>query len=101
MLHMAGDQLHWIPFRTNNSADRSARVRDDEFDSAACSKLHRAAGGLNSGQTVALAPFTALADAHDHSVLLASEMAELGVRIDQQVAQARELKQATRDTGAT
>ena len=101
MLHISGDQLHWIPFRTNNSADRSARVRDDEFDNTACLKLHRAADGLNSGRTVALAPFTALADAHDHSVLLASEMAELGVRIDQQAAQTRELKQATRDAGNT
>lgn len=101
MLHIAGDQLHWIPFRTNNSADRSAKVRDDEFDNAACSKLHRAADGLNSGQTVALAPFTALADAHDHPVLLASEMAELGIRIDLKAGQTTELKQASRDTGNT
>ena len=101
MLHMAGDQLHWIPFRTNDTADRSAQVRDHEFDNAACSKLHCAADGLNSGQAVALGPFTALADAYDHSVLLASEMAELGVRIDQQAAQTRHLKQASRNIGDT
>ena len=101
LLHMAGDQLHWIPFRANDTADRSAQVRDHEFDNAACSKLHRAADGMNSDRAVVLGPFTALADAYDHSVLLASEMAELGVRIDQQAAQTRELKQATRDTGNT
>lgn len=99
LLRMEGGQLHWIPFRTNDAVDRGAKVRDHEFDKAACSKLRGAADGLNSGQGAVIGEIAALADPDEHPVLLASEMTELGVLVGQRAARVVDLKQASRDTG--
>ena len=97
LLRIERGQLHWVPFRTNNATDRSAKVRDLEFDNVACAKLRATAEGLNRGEIALIGEIAALADPDEHPILLASEMQELGVRVGQRVGQEGALKQASRD----
>jgi len=101
MARFEGDDTHWIPFRGNDRNERSDKVRDTEFDNKACAALTSAVSDLNAKTGGSFGPFERLAAAGDKVVLGSSEMAELGLHVNQGKVRTRILKQAHKSPDQT
>lgn len=97
LLDTRGDGLLWMPFRTDDAADAASRVRDGEFDDAACARLHKSFSNINKAGRAIVGEVMLLARPGERQIQRASDMTRLGVRVVRQDRTRESLKQRFRD----
>jgi hypothetical protein len=97
LLDTRGDGLLWMPFRTDDAADVASRVRDGEFDDAACARLHKSLRSINKAGRAVVGDVIPLAKPGERQIQRASDMTRLGVRVAEQDRTRESLKQRFRD----
>ena len=82
-MRIDNDEIHCVPFRTDDRSDVPATVSDREFDDAACAGVRRALACLGRQHGGALSfKVEQHSDVNVHPVQPASAMREIGVRVD-------------------